>query len=87
MEVGEYKYFYPDIEIMNTHELCETIVPFNINRKGFSNLTGVFSHKSSRGNLYVTVLYEYDSNAILAEPIKIGRKQPSAMRSSRSTTY
>ena len=55
---------------MNTHELCATITPFNINRKGFSDLTGALPHKSRRGNLYVMVLYEYDSNAIPDEPIE-----------------
>ena len=55
---------------MNTHELCATIIHLNINRKGFSYLTGAFPHKSSRGNLYVMVMYDYNSNAILAKPIK-----------------
>ena len=55
---------------MKTHELCTTIVIFNMKRKGFSNLTGAFHNKSSRGNLFVTVLYDYDSNEILYKPIK-----------------
>ena len=38
--------------------------------KGISSITGAFPHKSSRGILYVTVMYEYYSNAILAKPIK-----------------
>ena len=46
------------------------IITFNIKRKGFSDLTSVFLHKSSRGNLYAMVMYDYDSNSILAEPIK-----------------
>ena len=55
---------------MKNHELCETINPFNLKRKGFSDLTGAFPHNSSRGNVYVMVMYDYDSNTILAEPIK-----------------
>ena len=55
---------------MKTHELCETFTPFNIKGKGFRNLTGNFPHKSSRGNLYVMIMYDNDSNEILAEPIK-----------------
>ena len=55
---------------MNTHELCAIIIPFNIKRKGFSNLTGAFPHKSSKEILYVMVIYDYDSNIILVEPIK-----------------
>ena len=42
----------------------------DMKRKGFSDLTGVFPHMSSRGNLDVMVMYDYDSNKILAEPIK-----------------
>ena len=40
--IEEDKYFYPDIETVNTHEVCATIIPFNINRKVFIVLTGTF---------------------------------------------
>ena len=70
MEFEEDKYFYPDAETLKTHELCVKIIPFNLKRKGFSDLTDAFPHKSIRGNLHVMVLYDYDSNAILDEPIK-----------------
>ena len=66
VEVEEDRIFYPDAETVKTHELCATIIPLNINRKGFSDLTGALPHKSSRGNVYVMVLYDYDSNAILS---------------------
>ena len=56
------------MERVKTHELCTTIFPFNIKINGFSDLTGAFPHKSSRGNLYDVFLYDYDSNTILAEP-------------------
>ncbi len=36
----------------------------------FTDQTGRFPVVSSKGNKYVMVLYDYDSNAILAEPIK-----------------
>ena len=55
--------------------------------KGFSDITNTSPQKSSRENLYVMVMYDYDSNEILAEPIKIVRKQPSAMISSIYTGY
>ena len=55
---------------MKNDELCSTIIPFNINRKCFSDLTGAFLHKSSRGHLYVMVMYNYDGNKILDEPVK-----------------
>ena len=55
---------------MKTHELYAIIIPFNIKRKGFNDITGTFPHKSSRGGVYVMVMHDYDSSAILAEPIK-----------------
>ena len=55
---------------MTTHELCTIIIPFNIKRKSFSDLTGAFPHKSSREHFYAMVMYDYDSNEILAKPIK-----------------
>ena len=69
-EVEEDSNFYLDAETVKTHELCTTIIPINLKRKGFSDLTGFSPYKSSRGNLYVMVMYDYDSNTILAEPIK-----------------
>ena len=39
LEVEEDSDFYPEAETVTTHELCETIIPFNIKRKGFSDLT------------------------------------------------
>ena len=48
LEIEEDKYFHPDIWTVNTHELCATIAPFNIKRKGFRYLTEVFPHKSIR---------------------------------------
>eukprot|EP00957_Ditylum_brightwellii_P120465 9191246-Ditylum_brightwellii.AAC.1 len=38
--------------------------------KNFTNQTGKFPWRSSRGNQYILVLYEYDGNVILVEPIK-----------------
>ena len=70
MEVEEDKEFSSDTETVKAHEFCATIIPFNIKRKGFIDLTGSLPHKSSRGNLYAMILYEYDSNEILAKPIK-----------------
>ena len=39
-------------------------------RRGFSELTGAFPHKPSRGSFYVMIMYDYDSNEILVEPVK-----------------
>jgi 3-deoxy-D-arabino-heptulosonate 7-phosphate (DAHP) synthase len=39
-------------------------------RQIYTDQTGRFPVVSSKGNRYIMVLYEYDGNAILAEPIK-----------------
>ena len=75
VEVEEDNDFYSDAESVKTHEICATINPLNINRKGFSDLTGTFPHKSSRVNFYVMVMYDYDINKILAEPIKTRQEE------------
>jgi hypothetical protein len=36
----------------------------------YTDQTGIFPIVSSKGNKYIMVLYDYDSNAILAKPIK-----------------
>jgi hypothetical protein len=36
----------------------------------YTDQTGRFPVVSSRGNKYIMILYDYDSNAILAQPIK-----------------
>ena len=41
-----------------------------LKQKSYMDLTGRFPHKSSRGNEYLFVLYNYDTNAILFEPLK-----------------
>ena len=38
--------------------------------KAYSDLTGRFPHKSSRGNQYLLVVYDYDSNDIVFELLK-----------------
>ena len=42
--VEEDRYLHPDVETVKTHELCEIIIPFNHNIKGFSDITGAFPH-------------------------------------------
>ena len=43
---------------------------------GYMDLTGRFPYKSSRGNEYILISYNYDGNTILAEPLKIERHKP-----------
>ena len=73
LEIEENSDFYTEKEKMKTHELCATIFRFSMKIKGFINLTGTIPHKSSRGNLYVVFMYDYDSNSILTKPIKKSR--------------
>jgi hypothetical protein len=45
----------------------------------YTDQTGIFPVVSSKGNKYIMILYDYDSNAILAQPIK-DRKAPELLR-------
>jgi hypothetical protein len=47
--------------------------------KSYSDLTGRFPCKSDQGNLYDLVVYIYDDNAILVEPIK-NRSEPEQIK-------
>jgi hypothetical protein len=38
--------------------------------KIYTDLTGKFPHRSSRGSQYLFVMYDYDGNSIMVEPIK-----------------
>ena len=46
------------------------LIDFSPKNTAYGDLTGRFPHKSSRGNQYLLVIYDYDSNAISAEPLK-----------------
>jgi hypothetical protein len=46
----------------------------------YNDQTGRFPVVSSEGNKYIMILYDYDSNAILAQPIK-DRKAPELLKS------
>ena len=52
-----------------TTNFCYATV-FSQSGKMYSDQTGNFFQASSKGNLSIMILYDYDSNAILAEPIK-----------------
>ena len=38
--------------------------------KAYTDQTGRFPHKSTRGNEYLFTLYDYDANIILQHPLK-----------------
>ena len=44
--------------------------PVDLSGQIFTDETGRFPRVSSRGNMSVMVMYDYDSNAILTEPLK-----------------
>ena len=46
------------------------LIYFSTKNTAYGDLTGRFPHKLSQGNQYLLVIYDYDSNAILAEPLK-----------------
>ena len=53
-----------------TNECMAILLPFEAKNVGYDDLTGHFPYISSQGNKYILVIYDYDSNAILAEPIQ-----------------
>ena len=59
-----------------THSVGASVFPLE-DLKGMicTDLPGRFTLNSSRGNCYIFVLYDYDSNAILAHPIKSRAKE------------
>ena len=62
--------FVPSQEPLRTHECFITIKQLDeLQGKSYSDLTGRLPILSSRGNEYIIVIYDYDSNAILAEAI------------------
>ena len=65
--------FFPNKISSKVNEVYSTIISSNMiknQNKSYCDLTGRFPHKSTRGNQYLFVLYDYDSNAILFEPLK-----------------
>ena len=65
-----HKSFYPTDGATKTYEYASLIVPFTPKLKTYMDLTGRFPYKSSSGNEYIYVMYDFDSNAIFGLPIK-----------------
>ena len=53
------------------YECISCIIQFSEKESSYIDLTGRFPHKSSRGNQYLLLLYDSDSNAGQLEPLKI----------------
>jgi hypothetical protein len=62
----------PRSHLDRNHNVGAHLFEIENNLKGMisSDLTGRFPYTSSRGMTYLFILYDYDSNAILASPIK-----------------
>ena len=58
----------PEILTGRTHQLFPKVTKCSI--KIFTDQTGRFPITSSRGYKYIMIAYDYDSNKILADPIK-----------------
>ena len=54
---------------VKTYDCIGSIQPFKAKEKGYLDLTGRFPYKSARGNQYILLVYDYDSNAILVQPL------------------
>ena len=55
---------------MKTWHNAAILYPFKPKEKTYSDQTGRFPYRSSRGNEYTMVMYDFDANAILVEPLK-----------------
>ena len=59
-----------DLPNIKTHQVIFSIIESSHAGIGYTDLTGRFPFRSSRGNEYILIGYHYDANATLAEPIK-----------------
>jgi hypothetical protein len=67
----------PDLDHgINTHFVYDATIDA---RQIYTDQTSIFPVVSSKGNKYIMILYDYDSNAILAQPIK-DRKAPELLK-------
>ena len=58
---------YKDNPLTNT--MYANFISTHTMRKNYSDQTGKFIIQSSRGNNYIFILYDYDSNSVLSIPI------------------
>ena len=61
--------------------------PVDVSGQIFSDQTGRFPRVSSRGNMSVMVLYDYDINAILTKPLKNNTTSELVRAQTRLTQY
>jgi hypothetical protein len=64
-ETDEDHFPLSDMPNVKTFEACAMLIPFTAKNTAYHDLTGRFPHQSSRGNEYLIVVYDHDSNSIL----------------------
>ena len=69
-EQAVYEDSFPATIKQKTSSCFATITKVPTKRTTYIDQTGKFPYQSSRGNQYLFVLYDYDANCILFEPIK-----------------
>jgi hypothetical protein len=64
--------FFPvsDSPNLKSFAAIAMIVPFTAKNTAYHDLTGRFPHRSSCGNEYLLIVYDYDGNSILQCPLK-----------------
>ena len=87
LSVSTPTYVAPHQETDNirTHKLFVTITTSSDVQKYYSDQAGKLLHQSTRGNQYVMIMYDYDSNLILSNPIK--NRQAAELTSSWKTIF
>ena len=74
----------PDVATLRGQSVCDVYTKvYDVRNTVFSDQTGQFPTRSQRGNKYIMVMVEIDSNAILVEPLK-SRKDPELTRAYRT---
>ena len=68
-----------------SYEYVSLVIPFNAKTTSYVDLTGRFPYKSTSGNEYLYILYDFDSNAIFALPIK--NRQAKTLTTAWETLY
>jgi hypothetical protein len=76
---------------LRTHYVFAATIELYLDDPGtgklFSDLTGRFPTTSSRGNKYVLVVYDYDSNAVIGEPMKTAATRKHYEHTRSSSNY
>ena len=75
----------PTTTTEKSYEYVSLVIPFNAKTTSYVDLTGRFPYKSTSGNEYLYILYDFDSNAIFALPIK--NRQAKTLTTAWETLY